>query len=48
MMRRLTIRNLAIVEDLDLGEIAQMLAGEKIPETAMRHARELLAQAGNA
>ncbi|HEY3169809.1 MAG TPA: DNA repair protein RecN, partial [Thermoanaerobaculia bacterium] len=31
-----------------VGEIARMLAGEKIPETAMRHARELLAQAGNA
>ena len=29
-------------------EIARMLAGEKIPETALRHARELLAQAGNA
>jgi hypothetical protein len=23
-----------------------MLAGEKVPETAVRHARELLAQAG--
>jgi DNA repair ATPase RecN len=39
MMRRLTIRR---------QEVARMLAGEKIPETAMRHARELLAQAGNA
>jgi DNA repair protein RecN (Recombination protein N) len=29
-------------------EIARMLAGEKVPETALRHARELLAQAGNA
>jgi len=27
-------------------EIARMLAGEKVPETAVRHARELLAQAG--
>jgi DNA repair protein RecN (Recombination protein N) len=31
-----------------VGEIARMLAGEKVPETALRHARELLAQAGNA
>jgi DNA repair protein RecN (Recombination protein N) len=29
-----------------VGEIARMLAGEKVPETAVRHARELLAQAG--
>ena len=29
-----------------IGEIARMLAGEKVPETAVRHARELLAQAG--
>jgi DNA repair protein RecN (Recombination protein N) len=29
-----------------IAEIARMLAGEKIPETALRHARELLAQAG--
>jgi DNA repair protein RecN (Recombination protein N) len=29
-------------------EIARMLAGEKVPETALRHARELLAEAGNA
>jgi len=26
-------------------EIARMLAGEKVPETAMRHARTLLAEA---
>ncbi|HEX9689485.1 MAG TPA: DNA repair protein RecN [Thermoanaerobaculia bacterium] len=31
-----------------IAEIARMLAGEKVPETAIRHARELLAQAGNA
>jgi DNA repair ATPase RecN len=31
-----------------LNEIARLLAGEKIPGTALRHARELLAQAGNA
>jgi DNA repair protein RecN (Recombination protein N) len=31
-----------------VGEIARMLAGEKVPETALRHARELLSQAGNA
>jgi len=30
-----------------VAEIARMLAGEKVPETAVRHARELLAQAGN-
>lgn len=29
-----------------VAEIARMLAGEKVPETAVRHARELLAQAG--
>lgn len=29
-------------------EIARMLAGEKVPETALHHARELLAQAGKA
>jgi DNA repair protein RecN (Recombination protein N) len=30
-----------------VAEIARMLAGEKVPETALRHARELLAQASN-
>jgi DNA repair protein RecN (Recombination protein N) len=30
-----------------IAEIARMLAGEQVPETAVRHARELLAQAGN-
>jgi DNA repair protein RecN (Recombination protein N) len=30
-----------------VAEIARMLAGEKVPETAVRHARELLAQAGH-
>jgi DNA repair protein RecN (Recombination protein N) len=29
-----------------VAEIARMLAGEKVPETAVRHARELLSQAG--
>ncbi|HEV8611850.1 MAG TPA: DNA repair protein RecN, partial [Thermoanaerobaculia bacterium] len=42
-------RTIAAVRLLDgkerVAEIARMLAGEKIPETAMRHARELLAQA---
>jgi len=38
VLRRLTVKNLAIVEDL---------AGETVPETAVHHARELLAQAGN-
>jgi DNA repair protein RecN (Recombination protein N) len=28
-----------------VAELARMLAGEKVPETALRHARELLAQA---
>ena len=31
-----------------VAEIARMLAGEKVPDTAMRHARTLLAQAGQA
>ncbi len=31
-----------------VAEIARMLAGEKIPETAVKHARTLLAQAGQA
>jgi DNA repair protein RecN (Recombination protein N) len=30
-----------------VAEVARMLAGEKVPDTALRHARELLAQAGN-
>ncbi len=30
-----------------VNEIARMLAGEKVPETAMRHARTLLAEAGH-
>jgi DNA repair protein RecN (Recombination protein N) len=30
-----------------VAEIARMLAGETVPETALRHARELLAQASN-
>jgi DNA repair protein RecN (Recombination protein N) len=42
-------RTIAAVRLLDgkerIAEIARMLAGEKIPETALRHARELLAQA---
>lgn len=42
-------RTIAAVRLLDgkerVTEIARMLAGEKVPETALRHARELLAQA---
>ncbi|HEU5248491.1 MAG TPA: DNA repair protein RecN [Thermoanaerobaculia bacterium] len=42
-------RTIAAVRLLDgkerVAEIARMLAGEKVPETALRHARELLAQA---
>jgi DNA repair protein RecN (Recombination protein N) len=34
-------------EDERVAEIARMLAGERVPETAVRHARELLAQAAN-
>jgi DNA repair protein RecN (Recombination protein N) len=44
-------RTTAAVRLLDekerVAEIARMLAGETVPETAVRHARELLAQAGN-
>jgi DNA repair protein RecN (Recombination protein N) len=44
-------RTVAAVRRLEgndrIAEIARMLAGEKVPETAMRHARQLLAQAGN-
>jgi len=44
-----TIAAVRLLEGQDrVAEIARMLAGEKIPETALRHARELLAQAGNA
>ena len=44
-----TIAAVRLLEGQDrIAEIARMLAGEKIPETALRHARELLAQAGNA
>jgi DNA repair protein RecN (Recombination protein N) len=43
-------RTVAAVRLLDgkerVAEIARMLAGEKVPETAVRHARELLSQAG--
>jgi DNA repair protein RecN (Recombination protein N) len=43
-----TIAAVRLLEGQDrVAEIARMLAGEKIPETALRHARELLAQAGN-
>jgi DNA repair protein RecN (Recombination protein N) len=45
-------RTTAAVRLLDgkerVAEIARMLAGETVPETAVRHARALLAQAGNA
>jgi DNA repair protein RecN (Recombination protein N) len=44
-------RTTAAVRLLDenerVAEIARMLAGERVPETAVRHARELLAQAAN-
>ena len=44
-------RTMAAVRLLDkderVAEIARMLAGERVPETAVRHARELLAQAAN-
>jgi DNA repair protein RecN (Recombination protein N) len=39
-------RTVAIVRELEgkerVAEIARMLAGEKVPETAMRHAESLL------
>jgi DNA repair protein RecN (Recombination protein N) len=42
-----TVAAVRLLEGKDrVGEIARMLAGEKVPETAVRHARELLAQAG--
>ncbi len=41
-----TVRLLQGKERVD--EIARMLAGERVPETAVRHAQELLAQAGPA
>ena len=41
-----TVAAVRLLEGKDrVGEIARMLAGEKVPETAVRHARELLAQA---
>lgn len=43
-------RTVACVRELDgrerVAEIARMLAGEKVPETAMKHAQALLAAAG--
>lgn len=43
-----TIAAVRLLEGKDrVAEIARMLAGEKVPDTALRHARELLAQAGN-
>ena len=43
-------RTIARVRELDgkerVAEIARMLAGEKVPETAMKHARVLLDAAG--
>jgi DNA repair protein RecN (Recombination protein N) len=48
-LRGRTIAAVRLLEGRErVGEIARMLAGEKVPETALRHARELLAQAGNA
>jgi DNA repair protein RecN (Recombination protein N) len=42
-----TIAAVRLLEGTDrVAEIARMIAGEKVPETAMRHARELLSQAG--
>ncbi|HMA17655.1 MAG TPA: DNA repair protein RecN, partial [Thermoanaerobaculia bacterium] len=44
-----TIATVRVLEGKErVAEIARMIAGEKVPETAMRHARELLSQAGNA
>jgi DNA repair protein RecN (Recombination protein N) len=41
-----TIAAVRLLEGKDrVAEIARMLAGEKVPDTALRHARELLAQA---
>ncbi len=42
-----TVASVRLLEGKErVAEIARMLAGEKVPETAVRHARELLAQAG--
>jgi DNA repair protein RecN (Recombination protein N) len=42
-----TVAAVRLLEGKDrVDEIARMLAGEKVPDTAVRHARELLAQAG--
>jgi len=44
-----TVAAVRILEGKErVAEIARMIAGEKVPETALRHARELLSQAGNA
>jgi DNA repair protein RecN (Recombination protein N) len=44
-------RTVAVIKELSgkdrVAEIARMLAGEKIPETAMKHAQALLDEAGN-
>jgi len=46
-VRGRTVARVRLLEGKErLNEIARMLAGEKVPETAMRHARTLLAEAG--
>jgi len=46
-VRGRTVAGVRLLEGTErVGEIARMLAGEKVPETAMRHARTLLAGAG--
>ena len=47
-VRGRTVARVRLLEGKErLNEIARMLAGEKVPETAMRHARTLLAEAGH-